>query len=379
MSSWFPSGFGFLGHNVRMSGSPTQTEPGVGPLQPRPRFNAESTVQCLEEWFPGRCRDLPWRRTRSPWRTLVSELMLQQTQVSRVAERFEFFLGLFPDAHAMAVAGEDAVVAAWEGLGYYRRARLLHAAAVRICDLHDGEVPASTEALLALPGVGRYTAGSIASIAFGRRTPIVDGNVIRVVARLEAIDAAADDSDLVARCWETADTLVRAAASPGVLNESLMELGATVCKPALPCCDQCPLQSQCAAFQFGSASRIPRPKRRTVRQSVHLYPVVIRRGDRVLLRQRPDRGIWAGLWEMPSVESADPLDQAAIELGLGFKVEKLRPIETFKRLLTHREVHFHVYEASTRIRRGHWCDRAAASKLAMAKPMRSLVDRRVWS
>ena len=305
--------------------------------------------------------------------------MLQQTQVSRVAERFEVFVGQFPSAPAMAAAGEEAVVAAWEGLGYYRRARLLYGAAVQICELHGGKVPRSTEALLALPGVGRYTAGSVASIAFDGRTPIVDGNVIRVVARLEAIDAAVDDPALVARCWETAEALVGAATSPGVLNESLMELGATVCKPGLPSCDRCPVRTQCAAFQTGVASQIPRPKRRPSRQIVLLHTVLFRRGDRVLLRQRPLRGIWAGLWELPSVESAGSLESAAIEIALGFKIGGLRPLETFKRLLTHREVHFHVFEASTRVRRGHWCDQAEAAKLAMAKPMRSLVDRRAWS
>ena len=344
-----------------------------------PFIDAETTAQGLERWFPSHRRDLPWRRNRTPWRTLVSELMLQQTQASRVAERFESFVGRFPDARTMAGAGEDVVVAAWEGLGYYRRARLLYATAVRICDVHEGEVPSSTEALLALPGIGRYTAGSIASIAFDRRTPIVDGNVIRVVARLEAIDAAADDPALVKRCWETADALVGAAKSPGVLNESLMELGATVCTPRLPSCDRCPVQTCSAAFRSGRAASMPRPKSRRARRIVHLYPVVLRRDDRVLLRQRPLRGIWAGLWELPSVESADPLEVPAIASGLGFKVDDLRQVETFKRLLTHREVHFHVYEASTRIRRGHWCDRVVSAELAMAKPMRSLVDRRVWA
>lgn len=362
-----------------MPGSPTPIKSAVSSSPSQPFFEAETTAQGLEAWFPTHRRDLPWRRKRSPWRTLVSELMLQQTQVSRVAERFEVFVGQFPSASAMAAAGEEAVVAAWEGLGYYRRARLLYGAAVQICELHGGKVPRSTEALLALPGVGRYTAGSVASIAFDRRTPIVDGNVIRVVARLEAIDAAIDDPALVTRCWETAGALVGAAKSPGVLNESLMELGATVCKPGPPSCDRCPVRTQCAASRTGVASQIPRPKRRPVRQIVHLHTILFRRGDRVLLRQRPHRGIWAGLWELPSVESADSLESAAIETALGFKVGGLRPLETFKRLLTHREVRFHVFEASTRVRRGHWCDQAEAAKLAMAKPMRSLVDRRAWS
>ena len=155
--------------------------------------------------------------------------MLQQTQVSRIAERFEFFLGLFPDAHAMAVAGEDAVVAAWEGLGYYRRARLLHATAVRICDLHDGEVPDSIEALLALPGIGRYTAGAVASICGGVAAPIVDGNVLRVASRLRAVAASAKEQAYCADgklSWSIARQLVEAGGGvrPGELNQVTTEL-----------------------------------------------------------------------------------------------------------------------------------------------------------
>ncbi|MAH65435.1 MAG: A/G-specific adenine glycosylase [Phycisphaerae bacterium] len=332
----------------------------------------------LESWFPGHQRDLPWRQRRTPWRTLVSELMLQQTQVSRVAERFEPFMARFPDPDAMVSAGEDAVVAAWEGLGYYRRARLLHAAAVAIRDDHGGEVPDTVEALRSLPGIGRYTAGSIASIAFGRPAPIVDGNVIRVIARIDAIDAASDDPGLIEHCWRRAEGLAAAAESPGIVNESLMELGATVCRPGRPSCDACPLVDRCAARRAGIEDSVPRPKQPPQRELVHLHSILLRRGDRILLRRRPAKGIWAGLWELPSVESASRLEPEAVAAGLDFTVEGLRYVESFRRLLTHREVHFHVHEGRTRVRRGEWCDREEASTLGMSKPMRLLIDRRAW-
>ena len=332
----------------------------------------------LETWFPEHRRDLPWRPHRTPWRTLVSELMLQQTQVSRVAERFEPFVGRFPDPIAMAEAGEDAVVSAWEGLGYYRRARLLHAAAVAIRDRHGGEVPDTVEDLRALPGVGRYTAGSIASIAFDRPAPIADGNVIRVVARLDAVDAASDDPALIEHSWRRAEQLAAVADSPGVLNESLMELGATVCRPGSPSCDACPLLERCLARKEGSEGSIPRPKRPPRRELVHLHAILLRRGDRILLRRRPSKGIWAGLWELPSVESEVRLEPEAIATRLDFRVDGLRHVESFRRLLTHREVHFHVHEGRTRVRRGAWCDREAAAALGMARPMRLLVDRLAW-
>lgn len=333
----------------------------------------------LETWFPNHRRDLPWRDRRSPWRTLVSELMLQQTQASRVAERFESFMERFPDPVSMADAGEDAVVAAWEGLGYYRRARLLHAASVRIRDLHGGEVPGTVESLIALPGIGRYTAGSIASIAFGVSAPIVDGNVIRVIARLDAVDAASDDPSLIDHCWRRAEGLASAAAAPGVLNESLMELGATVCRPGTPSCDACPLVDRCGARTEGIEVSIPRPKRPPRRELVHLHSIILRRRERILLRRRPPAGIWAGLWELPSVESSERLSPDEVAAGLDFRVDGLRHLESFRRLLTHREVHFHVHEGRTRVRRGTWCDREEASSLAMSKPMRMLVDRRAWA
>ncbi len=208
----------------------------------------------LESWFRKQARPLPWRVVdrrsgrRNPYRALVAEVMLQQTQVGRVLEKYGPFLRRFPTVRALAAADEQEVLAAWSGLGYYRRARLLHCAARAIVERHRGRIPDDAAALRALPGVGRYTAGAIASIVFGRAEPIVDGNVRRVLLRIEgrAVRAKRDGND--GWCWDQAGRLVKSAASPAVFNEALMELGATVCVPRGPKCVACPIAAWCASF-----------------------------------------------------------------------------------------------------------------------------------
>jgi A/G-specific adenine glycosylase len=313
--------------------------------------------------------------------------MLQQTQVARVEERFEGFMARFPSPRSMVRAGEDAVLALWEGLGYYRRARLLHAAAVRIVERHGGDVPADAEALLDLPGVGRYTAGSVASIAFGLREPIVDGNVVRVVARLAAIDARADEPGLVEIAWRAAAELVNAADDPGGLNEGLMELGATVCTPANPRCDACPCRDRCRARAAGLADALPRPKVRPTRKVVHLDLVLMRSQGRLAFVQRSRGGLWGGLWQPPGIESETPPAEADRrrmlgELGVDVDGRELAEVATVRRLLTHREVHLRVHRLSGEVEpigsTTSWHDRTGAAALGMAKPVRTLVDAHGW-
>ncbi len=343
-------------------------------------------VDPLEDWFRVEARDLPWRRGRTPWRALVGELMLQQTQVSRVAERFEAFLERFPTPAAMVAAGEDEVLAAWEGMGYYRRARMLHAAAVRIVERHGGDVPDDPKAILDLPGVGRYTAGAIASIVFGRREPIVDGNVVRVVARLAAVDARADDPALVASTWRAAEELVAVAGDPGVLNEGLMELGATVCTPVNPRCERCPIASGCLGRARGLESEVPRPKSKPVRTVIHIHLVLVRRGEEILLERRPRGGVWGGLWQPIGVESAIELEPRAVGERLGAWLGSPTPRASVRRLLTHREVHLHLLEAenpegdpeSGSDGETGWFDRDRASELGCPKPVRTLLERFGW-
>ena len=304
----------------------------------------------LASWFGQAARDLPWRRRRSGYHALVSELMLQQTQVSRVLEKFGPFVRRFPTAAALAAASEDEVLAAWQGLGYYRRARLLHAAAKAVVERHGGRVPSDLEALLALPGVGRYTAGAIASIAFGARAPIVDGNVARVFQRLAARAGSASDRDVSEWAWERAADFVEQADDPAVANEALMELGATVCTPAAPRCGSCPLAGMCRANAEGRVDEIPAPKRKVARKDlVLLCARVVRADGAVLLEQRPRGGLWGGLWQPPTVESADGESMAAtaagelLALGVPLVHAEIVPFAT-----THRAIRFVVFEAKVR-------------------------------
>jgi A/G-specific adenine glycosylase len=310
----------------------------------------------LEAWFPGHARDLPWRTVgadgrRDPWRVLVSEFMLQQTQVSRVVPRFEPFLGMFPTPAAMARAPLDAVTRAWAGLGYYRRAAMLHAAAVAITREHGGAVPAEPAALRALPGVGRYTAGAVASTAFGRREPVVDGNVMRVLLRVHGRPARSDDPAAVSWAWERAGELVTAARAPGVLNEAVMELGATVCTPDSPRCGACPLARVCAARREGTTGTIPVPKSAPRARAVHLLIAVVQDGRGRVLVEPGDSGLWAGLWRPPTITlaragSRAARDAAARELGSRLGLGTLTPAGRAVRMLTHRLVTFWLYAAT---------------------------------
>lgn len=340
----------------------------------------------IEAWFPEQARDLPWRRRRTPYRVLVSEAMLQQTQVSRVAERFPRFVRRFPSVRALAAAELDAVLAEWEGLGYYRRARLLHAAAKEIVSRHGGRVPRDPAALLALPGVGRYTAGAIASLAFGLREPIVDGNVIRVVLRLDGRPLASDDAEAIAWSWRRARELVEAAHDPAVLNEGLMELGATVCTPAAPRCGECPWRAECRAAAAGAAGSIPRPKRPPKRREVHHHALSIASGPsgELLLRRRAAKGLWAGMWELPTIESPEALSDEAIAERLGVPATALRRLGSFIHKTTHRDVVFHAIRIDRRgakpLREGEALAGARSvgaaerTRLAMGVPQRRTVE-----
>ena len=280
--------------------------------------------------------------------------MLQQTQVARVVDSYQAFLKRFPTVRALAGADEQAVLAAWQGLGYYRRARHLHAAARMIVDEFSGRVPRATADLLRLPGVGRYTAGAIASIVFGRPEPAVDGNVQRVLARWHARADAPGDRAMIAWCWERASALAKIAQRPGELNEALMELGAMVCTPRAPKCRQCPVAELCEAHRRGLEEVIPAPRSGPARPAVHHHAVLIQRGDRLLLEQRPRAGLWAGLWQVPTVESKRPLRCGEIRRALPVTVDGLRRLGSFAHHTTHRRITFHVYAARSRALRGAW-------------------------
>lgn len=301
--------------------------------------NDQTICRSLEAWFVESARDLPWRTdVRDPYRSLVSELMLQQTQVSRVLEKFGPFLERFPTVEALAAADEEAVLGEWSGLGYYRRARMLHACAKSIVDDHGGAVPRDVESLMALPGIGRYTAGAIASMVFGDREPLVDGNVVRVLQRLHNNPASQTDKETIKWAWARATDLVDASGDPGVLNESLMELGATVCTPKKIQCHRCPVRSVCKALEAGTTESVPPPKERAKRKELFCASVLVKdESGRVLVEQRDGSGLWGNMWQVPTIERDDRAS-GADEIGEGAEL-----IESFVHQTTHRIVRFDVY------------------------------------
>jgi len=326
-------------------------------------------VRALIAWFAATQRDLPWRRTtatgrRDPWASLVSELMLQQTQVARVLDHFEPFLARFPTVRALADADEHAVLAAWSGLGYYRRARALHRAAQRIVEAFDGAVPDEPADLRTLPGVGRYTAGAIASMVFGRAEPIVDGNVARVLARRFAIESAIDQPAAKRQLWSLAGQVVPPR-RPGDFNQALMELGAVICLPSAPNCSACPLARRCQARLQARTEELPRKAPARGKRGVDHHILAIRRRGRYLLQRRDDAGLWAGMWQLPTVEDlgTEVCDRAiqswAVTLT-GLELSLPQPVTKFQHMTTHLRITFHLWRvdvAAGRLRSGLGCFR----------------------
>jgi A/G-specific adenine glycosylase len=243
--------------------------------------------------YDGEARDLPWRADTDPYRILVSEVMLQQTRVETVERYYGRWLDRFPTLDSLASAGEDAVLKIWEGLGYYRRARNLHRAARVVREEHDGTIPRTVQGLLSLPGVGEYTAGAVASIAFGVPVPAVDGNVRRVLARLFDVPAPTPVW-LRARGQELVDP-----DRPGDWNQALMELGATICTPRSPRCGRCPVAKWCGAREAGTQADRPAPPRKRPVPTCEIALAVIHEGGRLLLEKRPPEGLLAGMWAFP--------------------------------------------------------------------------------
>jgi A/G-specific adenine glycosylase len=245
----------------------------------------------LLAWYDEHARALPWRESRDPYRVWLSEIMLQQTRVAAVIAHYHEFLRRFPTVEKLAVAREASVLAAWSGLGYYRRARMLHAAAKVVTRNHEGKIPDTTAALRELPGIGRYTGAAIASIAFGEPVAVVDGNVERVLQRLSGKRAAGED------LWQVAGDLLDPK-RPGDFNQAMMELGATVCTPRAPTCLMCPVVELCAARgeMHGSARTAPQIKR-----EIH-YALDCRDGKVFLVQRAHDVSLMPGMWELPEME-----------------------------------------------------------------------------
>lgn len=297
-------------------------------------------ADALLAWFRRNQRQLPWRsEPRDPYHVLLSELMLQQTQVDRVVPRFVAFLDRFPTLEDLAAAAEGEVLAAWSGLGYYRRARLLHRLAQEVV-AGSGELPPTVDELERLPGVGPYTAAAVASLAFGRRAPVLDGNVLRVGARVLALDVVPQDAAGRRRILAWVRTLMEAR-PPGEVNEALMELGAVVCRPAAPRCGSCPLADDCRAAAEGRPEAYPRPRRqRTPEDHLWVAACCVDPGGRWLLRRIDSGPILRGLWLPPvgDVPSRDHAGARAAELAPAPVLGGGDPLPDVRHGITHRRI-----------------------------------------
>jgi A/G-specific adenine glycosylase len=270
------------------------------------KYSDSLLAALLLPWYIQARRDLPWRTPdNSPppaYHVLVSEAMLQQTQVNTVIPYFQRFLASFPTIDALAASDEQDVLRLWQGLGYYSRARNLRKAAIAICHNHAGIIPRDVQTLLTLPGVGRYTAGAIASIACNVPAPIVDGNVVRVLCRLHAITDDPREPKIIQQLWHIAEKIVPQT-HPGNFNSALMELGATVCTPRNPSCNTCPIRQLCQAYATQQQASIPRPKAARVTPLFERWVLCIRRPDSGwLVERRPLKGRWAGLWQFITLD-----------------------------------------------------------------------------
>jgi A/G-specific adenine glycosylase len=302
----------------------------------------------LLKWYDLHQRELPWRLLATgsthpdPWRVLVSEVMLQQTQVATVIDYFNRFIERFATPASLAQADEQAVLRLWQGLGYYSRARNLQKLAQRLVTDFQGEIPSDTNQLLSLPGVGRYTAGAVASIAFGRRVPILDGNVTRVLARLDCMELDPRSKAAQQQLWQRAEEILPRR-RVGDFNSALMELGATVCTPRNPQCLICPVRLHCQACQSGKQASIPPPKARGPIPVEKRWTYCIEHKGRWLMEQRPGKGRWAGLWQFVTLDAPAP---AAGPRDL--PVVGMQRLGTIHHALTHRKYEFIAYRCRLR-------------------------------
>jgi A/G-specific adenine glycosylase len=305
-------------------------------------------TQALLDWYSESGRDLPWRQTRDAYAIWISEIMLQQTQVKTVLPYFDRWMQQFPTVELLAAADQQTVLKAWEGLGYYARARNLHRAAQTIVAEFNGQFPADFDRAMQLPGIGRTTAGGILSAAFNQPLPIMDGNVKRVLARLIGLDVPANKA--LNQLWELSAKLVPIDQGRD-FNQAFMDLGATVCTPKNPACLTCPWQLVCIALAQGRQAELPIVERKAPLPHKTIAVVAIKNNlGKILINQRPETGLLGGLWEFPSVEVLDGVSiveaiGAAIPVTFGVKLNLQGALIQIPHTYTHFKVTFHLYQA----------------------------------
>lgn len=307
----------------------------------------------LLAWYDQNKRSLPWRDHPDPYHIWVSEIMAQQTRLETVIPYYLRWMARFPDIQALAHADQSEVLRLWEGLGYYSRARNLHRAAQIVVERHRGQLPSDLDALISLPGIGRYTAGAITSLAFGQDQPLVDGNVKRVLARLINLQEAVNTSAGEKLVWQLAGEML----PPGKaadFNQALMDLGATICLPRNPDCADCPWASECLANELGLQDELPHKKPKVKVPHHTVTGAVIRREDKVLIAQRPANGLLGGMWEFPGGKQEDGEDlptclQREIQEELGVRINVGSKLGTFRHAYTHFKVTLHAFHCQLNV------------------------------
>lgn len=340
--------------------------------------------QQLLAWFDTHGRhDLPWQQDISPYRVWVSEIMLQQTQVTTVIDYFERFMVRFPNVKKLAAANVDEVLHLWSGLGYYARGRNLHKAAIQICEQHNGELPNTLEDMIALPGIGRSTGSAILAIANGQHHAILDGNVKRVLTRLQCISGVPDVSATLKSLWPIAEQLTPKK-RVGDYTQAIMDLGATVCTRAKPSCDSCPVTKLCSAYKSNRQHEFPNKKmRKKIPTKAATFLRVVDAKGNVLLNKRPPSGIWGGLWCLPELQDGETPKQWCKKMG--FKVKgSPNSLDMLLHTFTHYRLEMHPIELTVEPQPSiimdadswHWHNRHKPANLGLAKPMATLIDGR---
>jgi A/G-specific adenine glycosylase len=338
----------------------------------------------LLRWFEKNARDLPWRKTRDPYAIWISEIMLQQTQVATVIPYYQRFLKSFPTVHHLAKSDLPKVLKIWEGLGYYSRARNLHRASKIILNRFKGKIPDHLTDLLGLPGIGKYTAGAILSIAYHKEAPILDGNVKRVLSRLFAISRNLVGGKTEGLLWKISESLIPKG-RPNSFNQAIMDLGAMICTPKDPQCHRCPLHRHCRAKASGNPERYPSGMVKKRIPHIEAISGVILRNGKVLLNQRPPKGLLGGLWEFPNwkIEAKRRLRlrlrlrlRNSIKKEMGMKVEVKESVGTYKQTFTHFKLTLHLFscEAIDGRGKGKWVALRNLPLLPMSRVHRRIAE-----
>jgi len=323
-------------------------------------------------------KHLPWQNTQDPYRIWLSEIMLQQTQVTTVIPYFERFVASFPTLTDLAQASDDQVMQHWSGLGYYSRARNLHKAARIIENEHDGQFPRDPEVIETLPGIGRSTAGAIASFAFGQATAILDGNVKRVLARCYAIEGWPGNGKVLKTLWERAEANTPKQET-AAYNQAMMDLGAVVCARSKPNCQSCPLSGHCLAYHNGNVDQYPGKKPKKARPSKSVYWLISINQDKVMLHKRPPSGIWGGLWALPEVEQEEmsPGDIQQLEAFVhkfshyDLKVQPLILGSQAEKALVEKNSHPSIMEPA----QADWFSQSQLSEIGLPTPVSKLLSK----